>query len=61
MTCRADGRFRRYRLDGNGLQAAHDWFASFEDVWQARFDALDELVATDTTPDNDPPEEPASE
>lgn len=43
----ADGRYRRYSLDGNGLKAAHDWFASFEDVWQARFDALDELVSTD--------------
>ena len=44
---RAEGRHRHYRLDGRGLQAAHDWFASFEDVWQARFDALDELVSTD--------------
>ena len=26
---------------GEASRAAHDWFASFEDVWQARFDALD--------------------
>ena len=55
VACRADGRYRRYRLDGRGLQVAHDWFASFEDVWQARFDALDDLVSTD--PDPDPPQE----
>lgn len=55
VSARADGRHRRYRLDGRGLQAAHDWFASFEDVWHARFDALDELVSTN--PDPDPSEE----
>ncbi|MEM7337420.1 MAG: metalloregulator ArsR/SmtB family transcription factor [Actinomycetota bacterium] len=46
VSVRADGRKRHYQLDGRGLRAAHDWFASFEDVWQARFDALDELVST---------------
>ena len=47
VEARVDGRFRRYRLDGRGLQAAHDWFGSFEDVWQERFDALDALVSSD--------------
>ena len=56
VSCRADGRYRRYRLEGSGLRVAHDWFASFEDVWQSRFDALDALVSTD--PDPEPPEEP---
>lgn len=50
VTARADGRHRRYRLDGRGLHAAHDWFASFEDVWHARFDTLDELVSADPEP-----------
>lgn len=54
VTVRVDGRHRRYRLEGTGLQAAHDWFASFEDVWQMRFDALDQLVSTDP---ESPPEE----
>ena len=54
VAARADGRHRHYRLDGRGLRAAHDWFASFEDVWHARFDTLDALVSTD--PDS-PPEE----
>ena len=47
VAVRAEGRHRHYRLDGAGLEAAHDWFASFDDVWHARFDALDELVSTD--------------
>ncbi len=47
VAVRAEGRHRHYRLDGVGLHAAHDWFASFDDVWHARFDALDELVSTD--------------
>jgi DNA-binding transcriptional ArsR family regulator len=55
VAARVDGRFRRYRLDGRGLQAAHDWFASFEEVWQARFDALDELVSTESTPEQTDP------
>jgi len=50
VSVRPDGRHRRYRLDGRGLQAAHDWFASFEDVWRARFDALDQLVSNDPDP-----------
>ena len=49
VSVRSEGRHRHYRLDGRGLQSAHDWFASFEDVWHARFDALDELVSTDST------------
>ena len=47
VAVRTSGRHRHYRLDGRGLQSAHDWFASFEDVWQARFDTLDELVSTE--------------
>lgn len=58
VAVRPDGRRRHYRLDGRGLRAAHDWFASFEDVWQARFDTLDQLVSTEpesnTTQENRP-------
>ena len=50
VSVRTDGRHRHYRLDGRGLQSAHDWFASFEDVWKERFDALDVLVSTDPNP-----------
>ena len=47
VSARASGRRRHYRLDGRGLRVAHDWFGEFEDVWQQRFDALDQLVSTD--------------
>lgn len=50
VTARAEGKHRHYRLEGRGLQTAHDWFASFEDVWLARFDALDQLVSSDSQP-----------
>ena len=54
VSARVDGRYRRYRLDGRGLHAAHDWFASFDDVLHARFDTLDELVTDDPDPHPDP-------
>lgn len=57
VSVRANGRHRHYRLDGRGLHAAYEWFASFDDVWQARFDALDELVSADPGPNPDQPEE----
>ncbi len=47
VSVRVEGRHRHYRLDGIGLQAAHEWFGSFDDVWHARLDALDALVSTD--------------
>lgn len=50
VSARTDGRHRHYRLDGRGLRAAHDWFASFEEVWHARFDALDDLVSNEPDP-----------
>ncbi|MFW2383799.1 MAG: ArsR/SmtB family transcription factor [Acidimicrobiales bacterium] len=54
VSARTDGRHRHYRLDGRGLEIAHHWFASFEDVWVARFDALDQLVSTDPTHSEEP-------
>lgn len=48
VTVRPEGRRRHYRLEPSGLQVAYEWFASFEDVWQQRFDALDTLVSSDT-------------
>lgn len=48
VTVRPEGRRRHYRLEPTGLRAAYEWFASFEDVWQQRFDALDALVSSGT-------------
>lgn len=60
VTVRPERRQRHYRLKPTGLQAASEWFASFEDVWQQRFDALDALVSGDA-PDDWAGAMPASE
>lgn len=49
VAVRPEGRRRHYRLKPVGLRAAVEWFASFEDTWQERFDALDVLVSSATT------------
>lgn len=54
---RPEGRRRYYRLEPSGLERGRDWFASFEDVWQQRFDALDRVVSTPPVP-HDPPDSP---
>jgi DNA-binding transcriptional ArsR family regulator len=60
VTVRPEGRRRHYRLEPIGLRAAYEWFASFEDVWQQRFDALDALVSTEA-PDPEADTLPASQ
>jgi DNA-binding transcriptional ArsR family regulator len=42
---RAEGRHRRYRVNGRALKPIHDWVRSFESTWNQRLDRLDELVA----------------
>ena len=42
---RADGRHRRYRVNGRALKPIHDWVRSFESTWNQRLDRLDDLVA----------------
>jgi DNA-binding transcriptional ArsR family regulator len=44
VTVRDDGRQRRYRLNGQALKPIHDWVKSYEQSWNDRLDALDELV-----------------
>lgn len=56
VSVRPHGRHRHYRLEPTGLQAGHDWFASFEEVWQQRFDALDSLVSDPSSPTDQPDE-----
>ena len=41
---RDDGRQRVYRLNGRPLQPIHDWVKDFEQSWNERFEALDELL-----------------
>lgn len=41
---REEGRQRLYRLDTEPLRQIHDWLASFEQLWQERFDAMDAVL-----------------
>ena len=44
VDARVDGRQRLYRLDGKRLKPIHDWVKQFEQTWNERFDALDEVL-----------------
>jgi DNA-binding transcriptional ArsR family regulator len=41
---REEGRQRMYRLNGRALKPIHDWVEEFEQTWNERFEALDELL-----------------
>jgi DNA-binding transcriptional ArsR family regulator len=41
---RADGKHRRYRVDGRALRPIHDWVRSFERTVNTRLDRLDDLL-----------------
>lgn len=41
---RDDGRQRLYRLDPLSLRPIHDWVASYEHLWNRRFDAMDSVL-----------------
>jgi DNA-binding transcriptional ArsR family regulator len=41
---RDQGRQRMYRLNGEPLRSIHDWVKNYEQTWNERFDALDELL-----------------
>jgi DNA-binding transcriptional ArsR family regulator len=41
---RDEGRQRMYRLNGRSLKPIHDWVKSYEQTWNERFDAVDELL-----------------
>ena len=41
---REEGRQRIYRLNGKSLKPIHDWIKSYEQSWNERFEALDEVL-----------------
>ena len=41
---RGDGRQRIYRLNSRPLRPIHDWLKNYEQLWNERFEALDELL-----------------
>ena len=44
VTVRDAGRQRLYRVNGEALRPIHDWVASFERLWEDRFEALDVVL-----------------
>ena len=41
---REEGRQRVYRLNGESLKPIHDWVKNYEQSWNERFEALDEVL-----------------
>jgi DNA-binding transcriptional ArsR family regulator len=41
---RDQGRQRLYRLNGEPLKPIHDWVKNYEQTWNERYDALDDLL-----------------
>jgi DNA-binding transcriptional ArsR family regulator len=41
---RDQGRQRMYRLNGEPLKSIHDWLKNYEQTWNERYDALDDLL-----------------
>lgn len=41
---RDEGRQRMYRLNGRPLKPIHDWVKNYEQTWNERYEALDELL-----------------
>jgi DNA-binding transcriptional ArsR family regulator len=63
---RADGRHRRYRVNGPALKPVHDWVRAFERTWNSRLDRLDDLLVElrsdpHPTPSIPPSQQPAQQ
>src|SRR5262245_13547998 len=41
---RDSGRQRMYRLNGQPLKPIHDWVKRYEQAWNERFDAMDDVL-----------------
>ena len=41
---RDQGRQRMYRLNGEPLKPIHDWVKGYEQTWNERFDAMDDVL-----------------
>lgn len=44
VEARVNGRQRLYRLEGKPLKPIHEWVRKFEETWNDRFDAMDEVL-----------------
>ncbi len=54
VVVRAEGRHRRYRVNGPALKPIHDWVRTFELTWNTRLDRLDDLLAELQTQEDEP-------
>jgi DNA-binding transcriptional ArsR family regulator len=41
---RDEGRQRVYRLNPQALKPIHDWVASYQHLWEERFDLLEDVL-----------------
>ena len=44
VEARDEGRQRFYRLNGRPLRPIHDWVKNYEQAWNERFEALDDIL-----------------
>jgi DNA-binding transcriptional ArsR family regulator len=44
VKCRAEGRYRFYRLEPEHLQPLHDWVAKYEQTMNDRLDRMDDYL-----------------
>jgi len=44
VAVRDEGRQRLYRLNGRALKPIYDWVRRYEQTWEERFEALDEVL-----------------
>lgn len=44
VKAREEGRMRLYRLDGRPLHDIHRWVSKYEQMWNERFERLDEVL-----------------
>ena len=49
---RGAGRQRMYRLNSEPLKPIHDWLRKYEQMWNARFDLMDAVLAELTEEEN---------
>jgi DNA-binding transcriptional ArsR family regulator len=44
VNVRDQGRQRVYRLNGQALKPIHDWLRNYQQWWEERFEAMDEVL-----------------
>lgn len=60
VEARDEGRLRLYRLNPGPLKPIYDWVRNYEQLWTARFERLDVLLAELKALEPEPEPEPAS-